>query len=299
MMHALHTRRLGNQRGMTLIEILLALAILATIMALTWGSVSQSFRFRTAALDKFDRYRTVQQSLDRMSREISMAFVTNIGQITTNERNEVTYLTTFDGRDDELTFTTLAHVRTRADAPTSEQCEITYRLERQRGLDGRMQQNLVRREDAPIDADPDEGGVLYTMLEDVESIRFEYWDRASEMADDAWLRAWDSVQDHGGKLPPRVRITIEVKHPLNDRETLQFTTQTQIAMTEPLVIIPADLLEIVNQIPEDCTNGRDDNADGNTDCNDAQCFENPICADQLAGENFAIGGDRQLREGDE
>lgn len=281
---------------MTLIEIMLALAILATIMALTWGSVSSSFRFRTATLDKFDRYRAVQTSLDRMSREISMAFVTNIGQITTNERNEVTYHTAFIGDDDELTFTSLAHVRTRADSPTSEQCEITYRLERQRGLDGRMHQNLVRREQAPIDDDPEEGGVKYTMIEDVRDIRFEYWDRDMEIAGEAWLRDWDAIQDHGGKLPLRVRITIEVEHPLNDRETLEFSTQAQIAITEPLVIIPPDLLEIVNQIPEDCTNGRDDNADGNTDCNDAQCFDNPFCEQQGALQDFVLGGDNQIRE---
>lgn len=292
--------RLGRHAGFTLIEVMLAVAILATIVVLTWGTVSSSFRFRRAALDKFDRYRNVQQALDRMNREISMAFVTNVGQIATSDSREIQYQTAFIGRNDELTFTSLAHVRTRADEVASEQCEISYRLERQRGLDGDMHQNLVRREDAPIDNDPEEGGVLYTLMHDVEDITFEYWDGTREMGGDAWTRTWDAIGDHEGRLPDRVRITIEVKHPLNDRRTLEFTTQTRVAITEPLIILPPDLVEEINEaVAEDCMNGRDDDLDGNTDCNDDECVDSPMCEDFLADQDFMIGGDSLLGEADE
>lgn len=290
----------GDRRGFTLVEVMLAVAILATIVVLTWGTVSSSFRFRRASLDKFDRYRNVQQALDRMNREISMAFVTNVGQVATSDDGEIQYQTAFIGRDDELTFTSLAHVRTRADEIASEQCEISYRLERQRGRDGEMQQNLVRREDAPIDNDPEEGGVLYTLMEDVEDITFEYWDGTREIGSDAWTRQWNALDDYEGVLPERVRITIEVKHPLNDRRTIEFVTQTRVAMTEPLIILPPDLVEEINEaVAEDCLNGRDDDLDGNTDCNDDECIDSPLCEDFLADQDFVIGGNSELGEADE
>lgn len=287
---------------MTLIEVMLAIAILATIMGLTWGTVSSSFRYRTASLDKFDRYRASQQALERMSRELSMAFVTNIGQGATNDRGEVTYSTGFWGDDDEVSFTSLAHVRTRAGEPTSEQCEITYRLERQRGTDGDMHQNLVRREQAPIDDEPEEGGVKYTLLYDVEDIRFEYWDATREIAGEAWVRSWDALSEHNGQLPVRVKITLEVAHPLIENETIEFVTQTRLAMPDPLVILPPDVLEAISQATaEDCGNNTDDDMDGNTDCNDDECLENPRCLDDGAESNIFenIANELQGQDGDE
>lgn len=270
-------------RGFTLIEIMLALAILATLMALTWGTVSSSFRFRRATLDKFDRYRTVQQAMDRMSREISMAFVTNIGQVATNDQGEVNYLTGFFGENDELSFTSLAHVRTRSDEAASEQCEISYRLETQRGEDGESHQNLVRREDATIDDKPEEGGVLYPMLRDVERIHFEYWDPTREIAGEAWVDSWDAVNDHEGELPSRVRITMEVTDPLIERRTLEFSTQTEIHLQHPIEMLPPDLQAALDNamatIDEsaNCHDNIDNDRDGAIDCDDGDCLEDPDC----------------------
>lgn len=275
--------RRRNARGFTLIEIMLALAILATIIALTWSTVSSSFRFRAASLDKFERYRAVQQAMDRMSRELSMAFITNIGRYPTNDQGEVTYQTDFIGREDELTFTSLAHVRTRADEPAGEQVEISYRIESRRDEDGELREHLVRRAQAPIDDDPEEGGTLFVMLPDVERVRFEYWDGTREIAGDAWTRRWEAINDHDGALPARVRITIEVPHPLMERETLTFVTQTQIFLQTPLDMLPPDIAEALRlateaaTVGEICDNGVDDDGNGNVDCNDDACLEHPSC----------------------
>lgn len=239
-----------GSRAFTLIEVMLAMALLATMVGLTWGTVAQSFRLRQASLERFDRFRGVQTALDRMSREISMAFVTNVGQVATNDQREITYRTIFEGSDDELTFTSLAHVRTRVGEVASEQCEISYRLENQRGEDGEMHQNLVRRQDAPIDENPDEGGVNYVLLYDVEEIRFEYWDAETEIGGDAWTRSWDAIEEQDGRLPERVRMTIEVKHPTRRNETLTFVTQTQLELTKPLIILPANIAAAISQVQE-------------------------------------------------
>lgn len=287
-MSHLHPIRPRREGGFTLIEVMLALAILATIVALTWGTVSSSFKFRTATLDKFDRYRTVQQAMDRMTREISMAFVTNIGQVATNDRGEITYQTAFVGKDDELSFTSLAHVRTRVGEAASEQCEITYRIESQRGDDGDLHDNLVRREDAPIDDEPEEGGTLYALLRDVEKIRFEYWDPTREIAGEAWVRQWDAINDHDGQLPSRVRITLEVQHPLLPRETLEFSTQTEIFLQDPLNVLPPDIAEALQEVAatldesQNCHDNIDNDQDGAIDCQDNDCLADEECQEYEA-----------------
>jgi len=267
---------------MTLIEVMLAVAILATLMALVAGTVASSFRFRRAALDKFDRYREVQQALERVTREVGSAFVTNVGETTvTNERREVTYATTFEGKDDELTFTSFSHVRTRAGEAAGDQTEITYRIESHEDDDGRQIRSLVRRSDAPIDDKPDRGGAKYVMLRDVESVRFEFWDGDQEIAGDAWVRSWDAINDHDGRLPARVRVTVEVKHPLQPRETLTFSTQAQIQLRDPVIILPTDiaaaLADLAAQVGEICNDGVDNDQNGDTDCDDDACLEDPVC----------------------
>jgi type II secretion system protein J len=229
------------EAGMTLIEVMLAVSILAIIVVLTWGSMSTSFRMRRASLDKFDRYRAVQMTIDRMAREISMSFVTNVGQVATNDAREVTYRTIFEGDSDELTFTSLSHLATRPGDTAGEQCELTYRLESRQNLDGEYVQALVRREDAPIDGDPEEGGIVQVALWDVENLTLEYWDQETEIAGDAWTRSWDAINDHSGLLPERVRITLEVTHPTRPEDTLTFMTQTQIQLVKPLIMVSADV----------------------------------------------------------
>ena len=228
---------------MTLLEVLLAVGIFATMMALTWGSVSSSFRLRKASGETFERYRHVQMALDRMTRELSMAFVTNIGEPPTNDRRESTYKTTFDGSDREVTFTSFAFVRHRADQPGTDQAAFTYRVERRRGLDGRYGSHLVRRAESPIDATPERGGEVYVLLEDVRQVRFEYFDGAEEATGDGWNRSWDALGERESRLPARVRITIEIDHPHRRNQTLTFVSQAQVHLTEPVKLVPARLLE--------------------------------------------------------
>ncbi len=55
------------------------------------------------------------------------------------------------------------------------------------------------------------------------------------------MRQWDAINDHEGMLPSRVRITIEVPHPTLDNRTLEFVTQTQVLLVDPLIIVPPDV----------------------------------------------------------
>lgn len=236
-----------GDRGFSLIEVMLAIAILATMAMLTVGAITSGFRLRERTVDSFETRRIMRQAVDRMCRELSMAFVVHpeatelMEQF--SENNDRRYETIFEGSDREVTFTTMGHVARYDDEATSGQAEISYRIESQRGRDGRLHDNLVRRVDAPIDGEPETGGLVGTVIRDIESIEIEYWDGEREIAGDAWERSWDGMNEEPPRLPERVRITVEVPHPYNDRNTMVYSQVTSITMNMPLKILPTDIVE--------------------------------------------------------
>ncbi len=263
--------RTAQRGGFTLLEVLIAVTIIATMMSLVFGSLAASNALREAATERYDRVRAVQVAMRRMQREISMAFVTKIGQVPTNEQQEETYITVFQGRSDRLDFSNFGHLRTRVDEVASEQAEISYFLRSNRTRDGRLRQDLMRREQAPIDGDPENGGVIYTLLEDVESIEFEYWEPDREIAGDAWEREWDTTDTDVHSLPSRVRITIEVPHPFERGESITYTGQAEIHLQQPIGFVTQSLS--TQQLDELDLLNNDQNGDGVPD--DEQRGDNP------------------------
>ena len=238
--------RAAPARGFTIMEILLAVAILSTMVVLVLGAMSSSFRMRNRTVDMFDTQRSARQALERMTRELNMAFHVHEASERVAQTREIRYRTAFEGRRDEITFATMGHIQRYADEISSGQAEISYRLERQRGRDGQVRQNLVRREQSPIDDRPDRGGTLSTVLRDVRSIRFEYWDPDRQIGGEAWINQWDASREEG-RLPDRVRVTIELEHPYLQRQTLRYSAQADIRLTDPLVLLPADIAAAVEE----------------------------------------------------
>lgn len=266
-------RTLRQQAGFTLIEVVLALSIVASIVVIVWGSIGVSFESRNFMMNAFDQHQQIRLSVDRMSREFSMAYITShankkdhipsddpqeaiaeaveglvqgrpLDDLTGQEElptGDVIIETAFVGRNDEVHFTSMSHIRTQRDEKTSDQAEIAYfvRTARRRDSGGRLRRELVRREDATLDDDVEKGGVVYTMIDDVEEVKFEYWedgDEGDEEGGGQWVDRWDSRNsDQRGKLPSRVRITIEVPLEGTDgKRTRTFVTQAPIMMTRML-----------------------------------------------------------------
>ncbi len=267
-------------RGFTLIEVMLALAIVASITVIVWGSISTSFTTSERMTRSFDQFQQIRLAVDRMSREFSMSYISahanrkenlpglddeleGLAQIQDEEaRNERiedlqaeaeaarlngapprdNYIeTAFVGKSDEVHFTSLAHVRTQPGEKTSDQSEISYfvRTSKRRNQYGSLVRELVRRQDSSPDDDPEKGGVIYTLIDEVEEVEFEFWEEGDEGDEEGggrWSNRWDSRKsEHRGKLPSRVRITIEVPVPgTNGKSKRTFTTQAPIVMDKIL-----------------------------------------------------------------
>jgi len=213
-------------RGFTLVEVLIAMAITAVIGALVVGTFTQANRAGEIVRDQGDRYAASRMALTRLTRELTMAYVSDhYDRTTTNAYRERPTL--FVGKEDSLLFTTLAHERTWLDAKESDEAAVEYTLDDDPAH--RDQKALFRREKVRIDTEADRGGRRDLVAGDVHALRFRFWDPKRN----EWVREWSTRSiDHKDDLPYLVRIELETT--LADGRTEKFTTEARIAMTRPL-----------------------------------------------------------------
>lgn len=210
-------------RGFTLVEVLIAVGITATIGVMTVGSLRQVDRASEVARAQNERYAAARLALTRLSREISMAFLSdNYDAKRFRDRP-----TLFVGREDELLFTTFAHQRLHRDAKESDQAVVEYTLDSDPDHAG--EQALFRRAKPRIDDEPDRGGRRDLVADRVRSLRLQYWDEKRR----DWVREWTTRStEHERELPRRVRIELEAA--LADGRIEKFVTEARIELRASL-----------------------------------------------------------------
>ena len=210
-------------RGFTLVEVLIAVGITASMAVMTIGSLRSLDNASEAARLQDERFAGARVALTRLTRELSMAFLSD--NFDTKRYRDPPTL--FVGRDDELLFTTMAHVRLYRDAKESDQSVVAYTLDSDPEHPG--ERALFRREKPRLDDEPDRGGRTDLVADHVTSLRLEYWD--SRRKD--WVREWTTrTSEHAKELPPRVRISLEMA--LADGRTEKFVTEARIELRKPL-----------------------------------------------------------------
>lgn len=215
--------------GLTLIEILVAMAVFAMTGVLVYGSLAGSMRAQETVEAAQARTREVRVALLRMTRELQSAFIVrNANQFTTEGlRAETLFLGREEGGFHRLDFTSFSHERTQANVNESDQCELSYFVRRSKDGDG---YDLIRRESKRIDADATKGGALYPLLRDVTRFQLQFYDFERE----EWLDEWDTTNataqvDH---LPPFVRIQIGVR---DGEEERVLSTIVKVPLTAPIM----------------------------------------------------------------
>jgi general secretion pathway protein J len=226
-----HRHRRGGPRptsGMTLIELALAIGILAIMGTLTWSSIGRSFDAKDAVSDIDARYHNARTAMDRMSRELSMAFLTAPSRDLGLEQQWKTIFKAKKGSPFyEISFTAFAHQILREDAKESDQCEIGYFGDHD--PDDRSKFVLIRREDPRIDKEPEKGGREDVLAEGVRDFKLRFFDPK----DDDWTDEWDTTKaDQALRLPTIVEITMVIED--EDGKDLPLITKTRINL--PLAI---------------------------------------------------------------
>lgn len=223
-MKRMHRRR---QAGVTLIEVIVAMAILAIVATLMYSGFTQTARNKRRVEDELERYHEVRMGLERMARELSMAFVSD--QLNPDE-SRIVVRTAFVGKErgggSRIDFTSFSHQRLYRDAHESDQNELSYYLDDD--PEDRSKTVLVRREQNRIDDDPLSGGTAQILIRDVDKFELSYLDPQSQ----EWTDLWDSTQPamQFNRLPSQVEIRVTVPNVRGRGKDQTFATRTWLPL---------------------------------------------------------------------
>jgi general secretion pathway protein J len=221
-------RSCARGAGFTLIEVMVALAILAGMMTLVWGSFSITVNSKRRVEEIEARYHQLRLAMNRMTREISMAYLSK-NDLPATMKPRTMFLSERNSTVDNLMFSSLAHVRLRENAKECDQTLIRYYAAPD--PDNRGVTNLMRRASRRLGVEtPGEDGPAYIMLEDIEALHFEFFDEPNNEWRETWSTA--SVDGQSDRLPTKIRISVTMRDEA-DRE-VTFVTATRIYMQDPL-----------------------------------------------------------------
>jgi prepilin-type N-terminal cleavage/methylation domain-containing protein len=211
-------------KAFSLLEVLIAASLLAIIGALLMQSLSSSLDAKDAIETTSNRYHVVRAAMSRVVDEVSMAYLSSHRP---QNGGELRAITGFRGERDRIDFTALGYVARVEDEKKSDQRQLSYFID----TDPRSRtQSLMRREQANLDDDFEEGGRTLTLLPDVRSVEFQYWDPQK----DAWAEKWDAAGSELNRLPSRIRI--ELVAVMDNGEEQTFVTQSKLWMLVPLTL---------------------------------------------------------------
>lgn len=219
-----------SEGGLTLIELMIAVAILAMISTMVWSSFSQTTRAKKTIEASQDRYHETRIAMGRLARELSEAFLTKNfsteGQLVTTPRS----LFVSEDRPpfDRVDFVAFAHHRLYKDANESDQCEVSYFVTRD--LEDPGVENLVRRESRRVDEDPRHGGSVLILVPDVAELDFSFFDTRSQ----EWVEYWDTTSLDGqpDRLPAFAKVVLVVKD--GPDRTLRFVEKVTLQLENPI-----------------------------------------------------------------
>lgn len=183
-----------HRRGMTLMEVMAAVAIFGLLGMLTYGSINFSLTAQERSRRLSERYHAGRMTLDSMKRELSMAFVS------LHQHEDKRTITVFEGDRSKLIFTSLSHQPIQRDTGQSDQVELEYRLDT---VDG--EQVIVRRVKHHIDNRPGDGGHEEILVTGVDDLRFEYYDNEKE----DWRSDWSVRVDDAAEMRTMLKLVRE------------------------------------------------------------------------------------------
>ena len=203
-------KRLDRQEGFTLIEVLVAVAILAVVATLLFASFRQSFgTTERVSLDAvpFDQARGVFEIVGKELSSTVWSAANAKSVFLGQEKTESAR------RLDELTFTTDAHARVVPDATETRRAQVTYFLDPS-GPQGAYR--LVHQEETNLLSETAGSIQAVALAEHVSEFHLEYYDGAT------WRQKWDAKAEF--RIPRAVRVTVVFSAPGGSGVERAFTT---------------------------------------------------------------------------
>ena len=222
----------GNQQGMTLLEIMLALLILGTVVTMVSITLSGSLNILSATQDRGAIYHRAQVALLRISEDIASTVLLKGAKdpefIGADEQ--------LDGQDaDTLQFTSTAHIVFNRTVDKPGIALISYRVEEDQENDGELL--LIRSDELLATTSSSKGGGVdedgFLLCDKLRSVNFTYLDEEGEELDDWTTDPDDLSKPSGRKLPVAVSCTLEFWVDQENDISIGFTTS---------ILLPAGLI---------------------------------------------------------
>ncbi len=219
----------STQKGMTLIEIVISIAILSTLALLTTQSIRTAVDNKRKMQSGMDQSYTLKNAMSVIERDINLAFnyhdphavVKKQLSQSSNPQNPndpppvnnlrpEEKLTHFLGAGDTINFTSTSNIGMKVDMQESDQMEVGYFLNTCKSFFKEASSNCLWRRTSPIiDEDIENGGNASVLIENVAEFKLRYIGLDYE----DWVEEWRSdgkgfTQKTVGKFPDAVEVTL-------------------------------------------------------------------------------------------
>jgi len=223
-------------RGFTLIELVVAITVLAFITILLYGAFASMKSSRDGLARIQDRYREGRIAMARITRDLESAYISQHVPISPAL---VVQKTAFVGKvgipAHRVDFNAFSNVQRDRGAHVSDQIEVSYFASD--NPEQPATYDLVRRTSEYLDNEPGKGGRVEVLATDIDLFELEYLDPTTSL----WTETWDTTQATGqvNRLPLQVRIRLVLKQGSRttsdrSRNTLKFATTVALPIQQPL-----------------------------------------------------------------
>ncbi len=196
----------ANARGFTLLEILIAVTVLATVLAVTYGSFSAVTDEVKSARDVAEVYQTARITMDRMSMDLQNAFVRSDGSASDDVYRFVCEQTSPDISFRKFSFSSTAHMAMVPDQVGLDLCRISYELRK----DEKEKTYTLYRTDVPLFAAPTRDNTIPVVI----GLGFTKFTVSFYDSSEQPVYGWDSEgTGQKAKLPKRVEVSFIIKGP--------------------------------------------------------------------------------------
>ena len=236
---------LQNQKGLTLLEVLVASTILLFITVYTYESLRGGLTYKKKLEDKTETAYLLKVAARTLSEDVRKSFNHQDISYELYQRVKVpgllkegppAVLTHFQGDKNSLHFTTSNHTRTLAHSLTSNLAEVSYYIKEcsYRGLQDLRGPCLWRRVSPFLDEDVTQGeGEASVLLEGVAGFELQYMDRVQGGGELRWEEQWESHKKDPGQFlsyfPHAVKIDLSIYKNLREADPEQ-TLQTSLVV---------------------------------------------------------------------
>jgi len=214
---------------------MLALSIFTIIGLATVKHIQQISNTKNIAFQDLDLYNNVRAGISLLRFDLSQAFHILYEELGEENRQAVSQnipvaRTLFDGRKNELVFTSLSHRVYYAGLRECDQTEISYFLQKRPNA---KLPTLMKRESEMIDADLYKSGTIYGLIDNVESLEFQYWDEKSGKWQDDWNSDSGEFRD---RFPLAVKMKLTVAGSSAKKLTLTSEFKISFPNNTPLLV---------------------------------------------------------------